>query len=113
MKTSLLFALGLAVAAVVPAQADVFSSQSFDGSPSTSNALPGVNLDVVPGVTSGSNCKEEMVPSYSGNLAGETKATTCQFGNFSITTTGQSQARKYLDLTYGGNPPPWEQGWRP
>lgn len=113
MKTTALAVLACTMLAL-PAHADVFSSQSFDGGTQTLDALPGVNLDVVPGMNGGRNCAEETVPAYSsGSIFGETKATTCRYGNFSITTTGGSGARNHLDLTYGGNPPPWEQGWRP
>lgn len=114
MKTSLLIAFGLVVMTTASGHADVFSSQTFDGGSATLDALPGVNLDIVPGMNGSSgNCSETMVPSYSGSFSGETRATTCRYGNFSVTTSGTNPARNHLDLTYGGNPPPWEQGWRP
>jgi hypothetical protein len=114
MKTSALVVLGFATLLALPTHADVFSSQSFDGGTTTLEALPGVNLDAVPGMNGGGrNCSEEMVPAFSGNISAETKATTCRFGNFSVTTTGSQAPRNHLDLTYGGNPPPWLQGWRP
>ena len=116
MKTTALIVIGCAMLALSPAHADVFSSQSFDGGTTTLDNLPGVNLDAVPGfVTGTSNCTEADVPSFSmGNGAMTTRGTTCRYGNFSITTSGSSQpARPYQDLVRGGNPAPWDQGWRP
>lgn len=114
MKTTPFFVLA-ALLVATPSGADVFSSQSFSGGTTTLDQLPGVNLDVVPGMNGGAgDCTEEILPAYTtqGTL-GETRGTTCRFGNFSITTTGSPGARNHLDTTYGGNPPPWLQGWRP
>lgn len=103
-----------ALLAASSAHADVFSSQSFTGDAMVLNNLPGVNLDVAPGFEGGAgNCEEADVSSFSTRDAyGGRKGTTCKFGNFSITTTG-STAGNHYDTTYGGNPPPWMQGWRP
>lgn len=110
----IVLALGTALAAAAPASADVFSSQGFSGETTTLNNLPGVNLDGVPGFSGSSgNCVEEQMPAFGRNASGDVKATTCQFGRFSITTSGGSAAPNRNDLTYGGNPPPWQQGWRP
>jgi hypothetical protein len=114
MKTKALVLFSFATLLAMPVQAEVFSSQTFDGSEATLNALPGVNLDAVPGMNGlGGNCSEDTVPAFSGGLTGDAKATTCKYGNFSITTTGSQGPRNHLDTTYGGNPPPWQQGWRP
>jgi len=107
-------ALGAALAAAMPASADVFSSQGFSGETTTLNALPGVNLDAVPGFSGSSgNCVESEVQAFKGGATGSQKATTCQFGRFSVTTTGGASPAPRNDLIYGGNPPPWQQGWRP
>lgn len=116
MKTTAIAFIGCAVLALAPARADVFSSQSFDGGTMTLDNLPGVNLDNVPGFVTGTgNCAEADVPAFSmGNGAMATRGTTCRYGNFSITTTGDSNAlMPRQTLTYGDNPPPWAQGWRP
>lgn len=115
MRVVHFLACGIAMLIAAPAGADVFSSQNFSGGNTTMEQLPGVNLDVVPGMAgSGGNCSDEILPGYmSGTNNGDRRATTCRFGNFSITTSGSSGARNHLDTTYGGNPPPWEQGWRP
>ncbi len=116
MKTSALVVLGLTMLAASSAQADVFSSQSFDGGTTTLDNLPGVNLDAAPGfVTGAGNCTEGEVPAFAmGNGAMPTRGTTCNYGNFSITTTGStSSLMPGHDLTYGGNPPPWVPNWRP
>lgn len=107
-----LFAAGAMLVASA-AHADVFSSQGFSGETTTLNNLPGVNLDVAPGFgNTAGNCEEADVPSYTTRGGHTMRGTTCSFGNFSITTTG-SNARSHYDTTYGGNPPPWMQGWRP
>lgn len=98
-----------------PALADVFSSQGFSGETTTLEKLPGVNLDVVPGYGNGaSNCSEEDTMSFAtrGGLMPQ-KATTCRFGNFSITSSGSTSPSALYDTTYGGNPPPWVPNWRP
>lgn len=107
-------ALGAALAAAAPAAADVFSSQGFSGETTTLNALPGVNLDGVPGFSGSSgNCVEEQVPAFGRDVSGSRTATTCQFGRFSVTTSGGASPASRNDMIYGGNPPPWQQGWRP
>lgn len=107
-----LFAAGALVAAS-SAHADVFSSQNFSGETATANDLPGVNLDAAPGFGGANNCEEVEVPSYSPrDTFTSHRGTTCKFGNFSLTTTGSGSNHNY-DMTYGGNPPPWMQGWRP
>ena len=116
MKTTALLVLGCAMLAALPARADVFSSQGFSGETTTLENLPGVNLDAVPGIVTGTgNCTETEMPAFGHrDMMGTTRGTTCRLGNFSITTTGNGQAqRPRHDLTYGGNPPPWMQGWRP
>jgi len=115
MKTTALLVLGSAMFMAVPAHADVFSSQGFSGETTTLDSLPGVNLDAVPGFGSGTeNCVETASPAFSRrNGLAEGRATTCRFGNFSITTTGSDRPSALYDTTYGGNPPPWQQGWRP
>lgn len=108
----LLVCAGLVAAA--PASADVFSSQGFSGEETTLNNLPGVNLDAVPGYGgSTSNCEETDVTSFGPTGSRTSRGTTCRFGNFSITTSSGRGPRSGPDLTYGGNPPPWLQGWRP
>ncbi|MEO3998671.1 hypothetical protein [Mesorhizobium sp. CAU 1732] len=108
---------GVAIAgfvAVAPAQADVFSSQTFSGDAATSDALPGVNLNAAPGSPLNGNCVETDMPSFhtrSNSLSGGSRATECSFGNFSITTTNGASPNFGYDNTYGGNPPPWMQGW--
>lgn len=110
-------AAGLALAGAAlaaPAHADVFSSQSFTGDTATTDNLPGVNLDVVPGLSNGfSNCAEDAVPSFATPGLPPQKSTTCRFGNFSITSTNSGAASQLYDTTYGGNPPPWVPNWRP
>jgi hypothetical protein len=108
-----LFAAGVLFAAS-SAQADVFSSQNFSGDTATADDLPGVNLDAAPGFgVNGGNCEVVDVPAYSARDTFESrKGTTCKFGNFSMTTTGSNGNHLY-DMTYGGNPPPWVQSWRP
>lgn len=103
-----------ALFAASSAHADVFSSQDFSGDTATANNLPGVNLDAAPGFgVNGGNCEEVEVPAYSPrDTFASRKGTTCKFGNFSLTTTGSSANHLY-DTTYGGNPPPWAEGWRP
>lgn len=96
-----------------PASADVFSSQGFSGEETTLNNLPGVDLNAVPGFGGGSsNCEETDVPTFGRSGHQTLRGTTCNYGNFSITTT-TGQGRNSPDLTYGGNAPPWLQGWRP
>ncbi len=110
-----LIAAGTLMAIVAPAHADVFSSQSFSGSGTTLNNLPGVNLDAGTGVAAGSNCVETPVNSYSWrDSPGIGTRTDCTVGNFTFSTVrdGNGPARPD-DTTYGGNPPPWEQRWRP
>lgn len=115
MKPSSALLLVLAgLFAAAPASADVFSSQGFSGEETTLNNLPGVNLDAVPGYGgSTSNCKETDVTAFGPGGSHTSKGTTCSFGNFSITTSSGRGPRSSPDLTYGGNPPPWMQGWRP
>ena len=101
----------------VPTHADVFSSQGFSGETTTLQALPGVNLDA--GSTfafggAGENCVETSVPAFSmRNGGGGGTMTECRIGNFSISTVRGQNPIPAHDTTYGGNPPPWEQGWRP
>lgn len=107
--------LTAATLGATPALADVFSSQGFSGETTTLEKLPGVNLDVVPGYGNGaSNCAEEDALTFTprgGTMPH--RATTCRFGNFSITSTGPSSSSALYDTTYGGNPPPWVPSWRP
>lgn len=117
MKYTLLsvMASGALMALSSFAHADVFSSQGFSGETSTMHALPGVNLDAGTLLSQdGNNCVETAVPSYMvrGNTAGGTM-TECRFGSFSLNTVRTGDQRRPNDLTYGGNPPPWLQGWRP
>lgn len=108
--------LTAAALGATPALADVFSSQGFSGETATLEQLPGVNLDVVPGYgNSTSNCTEESTTAFStgigrGNMP--QRATTCRFGNFSITSSGSGGSSALYDTTYGGNPPPWVPNWR-
>ena len=115
MKTIAIAVLGCAMLAALPARAEVFSSQGFDGTTTTLDSLPGVNLDAVPGFATGSgNCTETDFPSFgTRGEFGSTRGTTCRVGNFSITTTGDGANRRLHDNTYGGNPPPWVPSWRP
>lgn len=114
-----LFAGTIAVAAALtalPASADVFSSQRFDGGTADANALPGVNLDAVPGVgTQGNDCVETQSSGFSmregRNFNGT--VTECRFGNFSISTTNSNSLKLNGDRTYNYNPPPWAETWRP
>jgi len=97
-----------------PAFADVFSSQDFSGETTTLDKLPGVNLDVVPGYGNGAgNCSQEDTTAFAsgGGMMPQT-ATTCRFGNFSITSSGSGGSSALYDTTYGGNPPPWVPNWR-
>jgi hypothetical protein len=95
------------------AQADVFSDQSFTGETTSLNALPGVNLDVAPGFSSGSNCVEAGTTSFrTRNGFDSATVTECRVGNFTFSTVGDAPSPHY-DTTYGGNPPPWAEGWRP
>lgn len=99
-----------------PALADVFSSQGFSGETATVDQLPGVNFDVIPGnSSSASNCAEEDTMAFATGRGGNLpqRATTCRFGNFSITSTGSNSASGFYDTTYGGNRPPWVPNWRP
>jgi hypothetical protein len=103
------------LALATSASADVFSSQGFSGSTSSMESLPGVNLDAGTVLSqSGENCVESTVPSYMlrGNSTGGTM-TECRFGRFSLNSVRSGDQRPLNDLTYGGNPPPWEQGWKP
>ena len=102
------------VTAAAPARADVFSSQSFTGETTTLNALPGVNLDAAPGAAVNGRCVESEVAAFTTRGAPEGGTMTeCRFGNFSLSTTRSKSANRPYDTTYGGNPPPWMQGWRP
>ena len=119
MNNSTLAALaGLLIAGSVlaagPANADVFSSQSFTGETTTLNNLPGVNLDAAPGAAVNGRCVESEVAAFTmrGGRDGGTM-TECRFGNFSLSTTRNRSMGNPYDTTYGGNPPPWLQGWRP
>jgi hypothetical protein len=117
MKPTLLsvMATGALLALASPSTADVFSSQGFSGSSMSMDSLPGVNLDAGTVLSQGGeNCVETAVPSYMlrGNSAGGTM-TECHFGSFSLSTVRTGDQRPLEDLTYGGNPPPWEQGWKP
>lgn len=110
-----LIAVGAFMAIAAPAHADVFSSQSFSGGSTTLNHLPGVNLDAGSGPAAGSNCTETSVNSFSWRDApGVATRTDCTIGNFTFSTVrdGNGPPRPD-DTTYGGNPPPWEQHWRP
>lgn len=118
MKSFLLPALAgamiVGVSLAAPAHADVFSSQSFTGETTTLNNLPGVNLDATPGFGGGGNCVDSQVTSFSprdGHQSG-TK-TECRVGSFTFSTVRSGSQQRALDTTYGGNPPPWQQGWRP
>lgn len=107
--------LTAAALAATPALADVFSSQDFSGQTTTLEKLPGVNLDVVPGYGNGAgNCAQEDTTAFAsgGGMMPQT-ATTCRFGNFSITSTGSGSSSALYDNTYGGNPPPWVPRWKP
>lgn len=106
--------LATAVFGVTPALADVFSSQGISGETATLEQLPGVNLDVVPGYgNSAGNCVEEDTMAFSGGRGNmPQRATTCRFGNFSITSSGSGGSSALYDTTYGGNPPPWVPNWR-
>lgn len=101
--------------AAAPAAADVFSSQGFSGETTSLEALPGVNLGVVPGAsTKGGNCREVEVPAYARGRGGMYDTwTECQVGNFTFSTTGDPSRMIGRDPTYNFQPPPWEQGWRP
>jgi hypothetical protein len=100
--------------AALPAQADVFSMQGFSGETVTMEALPGVNLDAAPGQPLYDNCVERPAASFSArDLRAGSTVTECRVGNFSFSAVGEDPYAKGLDTTYGGNPPPWEQGWRP
>lgn len=103
-----------AIAVSAPARADVFSSQSFSGETTTLNNLPGVNLDAAPGAAVNGTCVESEVAAFTvrGGRDGGTM-TECRFGNFSLSTTRNRSMARPHDTTYGGNPPPWLQGWRP
>lgn len=106
--------LTVAAFGATPALADVFSSQGFSGETATLEQLPGVNLDVAPGYgNSAGNCVEETTMGFSRSNGGlPQKATTCRYGNFSITSTGSGGSSTFYDTTYGGNPPPWVPRWR-
>ena len=106
--------LTAAALGATPALADVFSSQGFSGETTTLNQLPGVNLDIVPGYgNSASNCVEQDTMAFSsGGQNLPQRATTCRFGNFSITSSGTGGSSALYDTTYGGNPPPWVPNWR-
>jgi len=109
------FFLTVAAFGTTPTLADVFSSQDFSGETTTLDKLPGVNLDIVPGYGNGfSNCVQEDGMTFTprgGPLP--QSATTCRFGNFSITSTSPTAPSALYDTTYGGNPPPWVPRWRP
>lgn len=110
-----LIAAGALLAFTAAAHADVFSSQGFSGGSSTLNSLPGVNLDAGTGAAGGSSCVESTVNSFSWrDSPGVATRTDCTVGNFTLSTVreGSGPARPD-DTLYGGNPPPWEQGWRP
>lgn len=118
MKTTAAIVLSAALLIGVPAHADVFSSQNFSGDTAKADSLPGVNLQgsVGAALSGNDNCKE----TFANNSAFTTRepfarSTTCQYGNFSITTTNNSAVSGpgSPNDVYGGNPPPWEQGWRP
>lgn len=117
MKSSAfsLFAASAFVAFTTTAHADVFSSQGFSGETTTLQNLPGVNMGAGAGPAGESNCVESEVSSYSwrdGPLNGT--RTDCTIGNFTFSTVrGRNAPNPVYDNTYGGNPPPWEQGWRP
>ena len=115
-----LFAATLAITATLtgaPAMADVFSSQRFDGGTADANALPGVNLDAVPGLgAQGDNCVETQAGGFSlrDGRSGSATVTECRFGNFSISTTNSNNSLNLNgDRTYNYNPPPWAETWRP
>lgn len=101
----------------VPTHADVFSSQGFSGETTTLHNLPGVNLDAAGSAFAfggvGGNCSETSAPALSMRNGGGAVMTECQFGNFSISTVRGHNTTPGFDTTYGGNPPPWEQGWKP
>lgn len=118
MKTTAAIFLGAALLVSAPAYADVFSSQNFSGDTAKLDNLPGVNLQGTPAMAmnGNDNCSE----SYVGNSQFNTRdpfarATTCKYGNFSITTTNNNHVGGpgSPNDVYGGNPPPWAQGWRP
>ena len=101
------------------AHADVFSSQGFSGETTTLQALPGVNLDAGTTFSAGSalggDCIETTAPSFSGRdrrIFGQ-QVTECRVGNFSFSAGREQNALSPYDNTYGGNPPPWERGWKP
>lgn len=122
MRTPSFPALAMSALLVLAGQAhaDVFSSQGFSGETTTLQALPGVNLDAGTTFSAGSalggDCIETTAPSFSGRdrrILGRQQVTECNFGNFSLSAgRGQNQLPPY-DNTYGGNPPPWERGWKP
>lgn len=106
---------GLLVASASAAHADVFSSQSFSGDTSSLNHLPGVNLNAAPGASVNGNCVETNVTGFSNRNSpyGGGTMTECRLGNFSISTMREGPRGPAYNTTYGGNPPPWAQGWRP
>ena len=114
MKLPALVLFASAAALALPAQADVFSMQGFSGETTTMDSLPGVNLDAVPGQSVLNNCTERDVSStsYSDGF-GRGTLTECRLGNFSVSTVRENPYGHGYDTTYGGNPPPWAQGWRP
>lgn len=114
-KTSLSIALASA-ALLFPAVAlaDVFSSQGFSGETTTLNNLPGVNLDAVPGFSKNNNCVESKMDSMSWRDGPPNGVRTdCTVGNFTFSTVRGGDVPNPNDMRYGGNPPPWEQRWRP
>jgi hypothetical protein len=117
MRNSTVFLLAGAIcsaAATLPARADVFSMQGFSGETTTMEALPGVNLEAVPGQSLTGNCVERPAVAFSArDRFSGTRVTECRVGNFTFSTSGENPYAKGYDTTYGGNPPPWEQGWRP
>ena len=114
-KTSLSVAFAsIALLVSSPAFSDVFSSQGFSGQSTTLNNLPGVNLDTVPGFSKNENCVESQfnAPSWRDGPRSGTR-TDCRVGSFTFSTERSGEVPNPNDLRYGGNPPPWEQRWRP
>lgn len=102
----------------VPVHADVFSSQGFTGDTTTLQALPGVDPSTGTSFSANNgtnNCVDKPAAYSFGNGHTSATRTECRVGNFSFSTTRSTdQNPSYdFDTTYGGNPPPWLQGWKP
>lgn len=113
-------ALGATLLVCAPAMAEPFSMQGFTGETMSLDALPGVNLDAVPGMAASpqGDCRQYYAPSGHHTIGRHALGTTvneCTVGNFTFSTTQGSSDLfgPTIHNQYGKRPHAGWERWRP